>query len=147
MVERQPQHSTTDLVNNMVTRHTHEDDRPISDQGDPSSKTTSTLLTTADILTKIIVGTHTAGTAQSYQLPTGANLDADLGLAIGQAREFSVVNESSVAVDSIALGINTGVTIVGRDFMSGGVVTKEHESGLFRLRKTAADTFICYRIA
>lgn len=126
-------------------RQTSQINQDITTQPTPANKITSTLLTTADILTKIITGSDSAS-SRSYQLPTAANMEADLGLSVGQAREFSVINLSPGAADTITLTVNTGVGIVGSPVIAAGADTVI-KSGLFRLRKTAANTFICYRIA
>ena len=88
---------------------------------------------------------------EAYTLPTGAVLDAGIDIAIGQAFEFSILNLSAAAADTLTLTAPaSGITIVGEP-----VVQASHSStgevmgaaGLFLMRKTAAETFICYRIA
>lgn len=90
------------------------------------------------MLTGIITATPT--TARSIQLPTGANLDLATEWAIGQGFDFSVI---TLAAFVLTITVNTGVTIVG----AATTAATAGASTRFRLRKTAADTFIVYRIS
>jgi len=97
----------------------------------------SMIATAADVLTGIVTATPT--TTRSIQLPTGANLDLATEWAIDQAFDFSVI---TLAAFALTITVNTGVTIVG----SAATAATSGASARFRLRKTAADTFIVYRI-
>jgi len=97
----------------------------------------SMIATAANVLTGIVTATPT--TTRSIQLPTGANLDLATEWAIGQAFDFSVI---TLAAFALTITVNTGVTIVG----SAATAATSGASARFRLRKTAADTFIVYRI-
>jgi hypothetical protein len=97
----------------------------------------SMIATAANVLTGIVTATPT--TARSIQLPTGANLDLATEWAIGEAFDFSVI---TLAAFALTITVNTGVTIVG----SAATAATSGASARFRLRKTAADTFIVYRI-
>jgi hypothetical protein len=96
------------------------------------------IATAAEVLTGIITATPTAG--RSIQMPTGANLDLATEWAIGQSFDFTVI---TLAAFVLTITVNTGVTIVGAatTAATAGAVSR------FRLRKTAADTFIAYRIS
>lgn len=98
----------------------------------------SMIATAAEVLTGIITATPT--TARSIQLPTGANLDLATEWAIGQGFDFSVI---TLAAFVLTITVNTGVTIVG----AATTAATAGASTRFRLRKTAADTFIVYRIS
>jgi hypothetical protein len=89
------------------------------------------------VLTGIVTATPT--TARSIQLPTGANLDLATEWAIDEAFDFSVI---TLAAFVLTITVNTGVTIVG----AATTAATAGASARFRLRKTAADTFIVYRI-
>lgn len=106
-------------------------------QGAPASIAAAATLTTAQMLGGIIQYT---GVAASLTLPTGALMDAAVvaGLAVDRAFEVSVINTGSGAA-TIAAGM--GFTIVGSATVTNGA------SAQFRCRKTAANTFIAYRIA
>jgi hypothetical protein len=95
------------------------------------------LATAANVLTGIITATPTE--ARNIQLPTGANLDLATEWAIGDSFDFSVI---TLAAFALTLTVNTDVTIVG----SAATAATAGASARFRCRKTAADTFVVYRI-
>ena len=97
----------------------------------------SMIATAANILTGIVTATPTE--ARNIQLPTGANLDLATEWAIDEAFDFSVI---TLAAFALTITVNTGVTIVG----SAATAATSGSTARFRLRKTAADTFIAYRI-
>lgn len=108
-------------------------------QGTPTAKTADATLTIAELLTGIV--TATSASAVALTLPTGTLTDAGVGaLAIGQAFEWSVINlgSSSGAVTMTAGATHTYV---------GAAVVAIATSAQFRTRKTAANTFVTYRIA
>ena len=93
--------------------------------------------TAANVLTGIITATPTA--SRDIQLPTGANLDLATEWAIGDSFDFSVI---TLAAYALTLTVNSNVTIVG----SAATAATSGASARFRCRKTAADTFVVYRI-
>ena len=93
--------------------------------------------TAANVLTGIITATPTA--SRDIQLPTGANLDLATEWAIGDSFDFSVI---TLAAYALTLTVNTNVTIVG----SAATAATSGASARFRCRKTAANTFVVYRI-
>jgi len=97
----------------------------------------SMVATAANVLTGIITATPTA--SRDIQLPTGANLDLATEWAIGDSFDFSVI---TLAAYALTLTVNTNVTIVG----SAATAATAGASARFRCRKTAADTFVVYRI-
>ena len=97
----------------------------------------SMVATAANVLTGIITATPTA--SRDIQLPTGANLDLATEWAIGDSFDFSVI---TLAAYALTLTVNTNVTIVG----SAATAATSGASARFRCRKTAADTFVVYRI-
>jgi len=97
----------------------------------------SMIATAANVLVGIVTATPT--TTRSIQLPTGANLDLATEWAIGDSFDFSVI---TLAAFALTITVNTGVTIVG----SAATAATSGASARFRLRKTAADTFVAYRI-
>ena len=98
----------------------------------------SMIATAANILTGIVTATPTE--ARNIQLPTGANLDLATEWAIDEGFDFSVI---TLAAFALTITVNTGVTIVG----SAATAATSGSTARFRLRKTAADTFIAYRIS
>tara|TARA_R110000868_G_scaffold106633_1_gene292304 strand:- start:98 stop:1603 length:1506 start_codon:yes stop_codon:yes gene_type:complete len=102
----------------------------------PASFSALATLTNANLQTQLIV---TTGTTFTLTMPTGSDLDTliswsgdDLGY------DFSVINTAS---GTITVAGNTGVTIVGRATVLTVVTAR------FRIRRTAASTYILYRIA
>jgi hypothetical protein len=72
-------------------------------------------------------------------MPLGTDLDLATEWAIGESFDFSVI---TLAAFALTITVNTGVTIVG----SAATAATSGASARFRLRKTAAGTFIVYRI-
>lgn len=118
-------------------------------QPTPTAKTTAVTLTAAELLTKIVTGTHAAGATQAYTLPTGANMDLAAEFAADDSFDWVLINLSAAAADTVTLTAATGHTIVGNPIVqsshstTGGIYGN---SAQFRTRKTAADTFVTYRI-
>lgn len=119
-------------------------------QGAPTAMTTAASITITGILSGIITGTHTAGATAAYTLPTGALTDAGSQFSVGDSIDWSLINLSAAAADTITVTAATGHTIVGNPIVqsahvsTGGVYGN---SSIWRTRKTAADTFVSYRIA
>lgn len=109
-------------------------------QGDPTNITDggSMAFTPAALLSGIVTATPTAG--RNIQLPTGAALDAASEFAIGDSFDFSLV---TLAAFALTITVNTNVTIVGAPATAG----TSGAAARFRVRKTAADTFVVYRIS
>lgn len=94
-----------------------------------------TTLTNAQILPQIVV---TSGTAFTLTMPLGTTLETLVnwpGTNLGF--DFSVINTAS---GTITMAVNTGVTNVGTLTILTGI------SARFRIRRTAANTFVMYRI-
>lgn len=111
----------------------------VTQRAAPTNSNTSTTATAASLLDGLRTGTPAA--AINLTLPTGANMDlAFQELQTNQAFEWSVINLAA-ATHAITVVQNTGHTVVGN------MVVAANSSGRFLTRKTAADTFITYRIA
>ncbi len=123
----------------------------IKSQVTPSAETVACVLTIAELLTGIITGTHAAGATQAYTLPSGALTDAGATFAVDTCIDWSLMNLSANAADTITLtSPGADHTIVGNPIVqsanaaTGGVMGN---SAVFRTRKTAAATFVTYRIS
>ena len=116
----------------------------------PAAMTVAATITAAQLLNGIITGTHAETGTQAYTLPTGADLDAALTvrMGIGASFDFSIINLSPADVDTITLTASVGITIVGQPIVHSNEweVSYYRNTGMFRCRKTAADTFVVYRI-
>lgn len=121
------------------------------EQGAPTAMTTAATITVAALAGGLITGTHTAGATAAYTLPTGIVLDAGVDMAIGQAFDFTIINLSAAAADTITLTAPaSGITLVGEPVVAASHSTTGElygTSATWRMRKTAAETFICYRVS
>ena len=98
---------------------------------------TAPTLTIANLLTKIVVGTPTAGRA--YTVPTGTLVEGGTDLLVGESFDWSVANLTA-ATHAITITAGTDHTLVG------AVIVAALSSGAFRTRKTDLNTFVTYRI-
>jgi hypothetical protein len=113
----------------------------VSCRSAPTNSNTSVTITAASMLDGVRTGTPAANI--TYTLPTGANMDAAFQeLQTNQSFEWSVINLAA-ATHSITVAENAGNghTVVGN------TVVAANSSGRFLTRKSAANTFITYRIA
>jgi hypothetical protein len=118
-------------------------------QPTPTAKTTTVTLTAAELLTQIITGTHTAGATQNYTLPTGTLLDAAGSWDVNEYFDWSLINLSAAAADTITVLAGTDHTVVGTMVVASAHSTTGllyGNAARFRTRKTAANTFVTYRI-
>lgn len=110
--------------------------RALRGQGAPGVLNATGTLTAAMIAAGIV--TSTTAAAVTATLDTGAVMDAALEMEIDESFDWSAVATGANAFTVTAAA--SGHTVVG----AGAVATAT--SGVFRTRKTAADTFVTYRI-
>jgi hypothetical protein len=119
-------------------------------QGNPTAETTAAAIDVADLLTRIITVSHTAGVTQAYTLDTGTAMDAAGLFTTNEGFEWSIINLSAAAVDTATVTAAAGHTIMGNAIVqaahssTGGIYGN---SGRFFSRKTATNTFVTYRLA
>lgn len=125
--------------------------RVIHKMAAPETATATASLTDAQMLSGVLVATPTA--AAAYTVRTGTQLDAalravGLALLVDEAFDLTIINLGGTG-DDITFTAATGITIVGDPVIGpiADVATEQMSSGTFRLRKTAANTFVAYRIA
>jgi len=110
-------------------------------QGAPVAVDATATLTIADLLAGIITSTTAAAVAGT--VPTGTLTDGgftgDNALAVGEGFAWSVINTGGANAFTVTAG--TDHTLVG----AGAVAAST--SGRFFTRKTAANTFVTYRLA
>lgn len=106
-------------------------------QPSPPSKAAAATLTIAELLTGIIRYT---GAAASLTLPTGTDIEGGTPNTspTNMSFDFSVINTGS---GTATIATNTGLTLVGAMAVAAG------SSGLFRIRKTATNTYTVYRLS
>lgn len=105
-------------------------------QGDPVAVNTTGAVSAAAILGGIVTSTTAAAVAGT--IPTGTVMDAAAQMSIGDSVDWSVI---ATGANAFTVTAATGHTIVGT------AVVATATSGLFRTRKTAANTFITYRLS
>ncbi|MCY1412318.1 hypothetical protein D9M71_277200 [compost metagenome] len=105
-------------------------------QGDPVAVNATGAVSAAAMQGGIVTSTTAAAVAGT--IPAGSVMDLAVQMAVGDSFDWSVINTGP---NTFTVTAAAGHTIVG----AGAVATAT--SGLFRTRKTAADTFISYRIA
>lgn len=100
----------------------------------PVSKAAAATLTAAEVRNVLLQYT---GTGDNLQMPTGTDLTTAMVPVTNGAFDFYLINTGS---GSAVLTTNTGVTFVGSATVTAGA------SGSFRARRSAANTFIVYRL-
>ena len=105
-------------------------------QGNPGTLNATGALTAALMFTRIV--TSTTAAAVTATLPTGTVMDASATFAIGDSFVWVAINTGGSNAFTVTAA--TDHTIVG----NGAVAA--NSSGTFRTRKTAANTFVTYRI-
>ncbi len=109
-------------------------------QSTPTAKSASATLTIAELLTGIVT---TSGTvAITLTLPTGTLSDAGVtgpALPINGCFDWTVIN-TGTSSGAVTVAAGTGHTVVGGAGVAIGT------SAGFRTRKTAANTFVTYRV-
>lgn len=108
-------------------------------QPPPPAKSAAATLTIAELLTRLIVTSGTA--AISLTLPTGTLTDAGLvpAFAVNDCFDWNLIN-TATSLGAVTMVAGTAHTIVGSPTVAIGT------SGGFRTRKTAANTFVTYRL-
>jgi hypothetical protein len=102
----------------------------------PTAISAATTLTNANIQAQIISAT---GTTYTITMPLGTTLETlATWVTTGIAYDFFVINTAS---GTITMAVNTGVTSLGGLTIATGV------SAQFRIRRTAANTFVMYRLS
>lgn len=105
-------------------------------QGDPVAVNTTGAVSAAAILGGIVTSTTAAAVAGT--VPTGAVMDAAAQMAVGDSVDWSVI---ATGANAFTVTAADGHTLVGT------AVVATVTSGLFRTRKTAAGTFVTYRLS
>lgn len=120
-------------------------------QAAPETSADTASLTDAQMLSGILVATPTA--AAAYTVRTGTQLEAALltaGFQVqnGDTFDLTIINIGGTG-DDITLTAATGITIVGDAVVrpSADSGTEQAGQGTFRFRRTAANTFVAYRVS
>lgn len=116
-------------------------EQPLISQATPTSQNATGTMTAAQIMNGIITSTSAAAVAAT--LPLGSALETDLlaaypSLATLDSFQFSVINTGP---NTVTMTTNTGWTLVGTMTVATLV------SARFLVRRTAANTYVLYRLA
>jgi len=116
---------------------------------DPTTAIGDATLSVAQMLSGVIVATPVA--ASAYTTPTGAVLDDAMPVGVGTdvAFDLTIINIGGTGDDITFTPGASGFSIVGDAVIrpSADSGTEQAGQGTFRIRRTAADTFIAYRIS
>ena len=124
----------------------------IGTQATPETATDTASLTDAQMLSGILVATPTA--AAAYTLRTGAQFEAAIAalghnLANDDTIDLTIINLGGTGDDITVTAPASGITLVGdavvRSTADSG--TEQAGQGTFRFRRTAANTFVAYRVS
>lgn len=122
-------------------------------QAAEAAKTTSVTLTAAELIGGLITANQGGGAGATYTLPLAADLETALiatypGLQNDDAFEFVILNISTVAAEDVTVATNTGWTLVGELVVpSNDTAGIAPSNAMFRVRRTAANTYTLYRVA
>lgn len=105
-------------------------------QGDPTAVNVTGAVSAAAILGRIVTSTTAAAVAGT--IPTGTVMDASSNWQIGDSVDWVVINTGGANAFTVTAA--TDHTIVGAAAVAAST------SGRFRTRKTAANTFVTYRV-
>jgi hypothetical protein len=119
-------------------------------QAAPETAADTASLTDAQILSGILEATPTA--AAAYTMRTGTQIEAALLAAgfqvqTGDCFDLTIINLGGTG-DDITMSVATGVTFVGEVILRPGAdaATEHGGQGTWRFRRTAANTFVGYRV-
>ena len=103
----------------------------------PTAKTAAATLTPAELATQIITYT---GAAVNLTVPLGTDIEnAFSSMKVNSSFDFTIINIGGTNAATVTA--NTGCTIVGV------AAVNANTSATWRVRKTAENTFVFYRIA
>lgn len=103
----------------------------------PIAKTAAATLTAAELAAGIITYN---GAAAALTMPLGADIDAAFSsMKVNSCFDFYIINLGGTNAATVTA--NTGVTLVG------AAAVAANASSNWRVRKTADNTFVAYRVA
>lgn len=109
----------------------------MSGTGTAGTMNTSATFTVAQLLGGVL--TSSTAAAVTATLPTGTVFDAGSSFNVGDWVELSIVNTGGT--NAITVTTATGWTLAGT------MAVAANTSGRFRMAKTAANTFTCWRVS
>ena len=109
--------------------------------GKPQKQAVAIAMSTAQVMSGIITSTHATGATITLTLPTGANMDLAGQFDVDESFDWVIINNASGAGDTVTIA-----NAASGNNISGPVLIAISSSARFRTRKTAASTFVTYRI-
>ena len=118
-------------------------------QGAPTAETGAATITAADLESRIITITQSTGSDVALTVDTGTAMDTALtNAAIGDSFDWYVINLSAALADTATVTTASGHTLVGEMTVESAHADSEFQSSAhFTSRKTAANTWITYRLS
>ncbi len=121
-------------------------------QGAPTAETGVATITIADMLTGIVTISHTTGATVALTVDTGSAMDTGMpaSFGVGSYIDYSIINISAAAADTATLTAAANHTLVGIPIIQSAHTSTGDlygNAGRFRARRTAANTWITYRIS
>lgn len=139
-----------EVVNTFQTGNNYQRGMFSLKQTAPTALTAAATLTTAQMLGGLITLTQATGATVAITTPTGAQIQKALPVtfAVNDSFDFTIINLSAAAADTGTLTAGaSGVSIVGAVIVpSAHSTTIADSSKTYRVRKTAANTFIIYAL-
>ena len=120
-------------------------------QPTPDTLTVTATLTTAQIISGLLLANQGAGAAATYTMPTGSVFEAALkalpfAMDNDDAFDFSMVNVSTVGAEDVTIAGATGMVAVGNMTIASNAAVTDQAWGTFRLRKVDTNSYTFYRI-
>jgi len=121
----------------------------VSTQGTPAAETAAATISAADLKVGIVTITQSTGSTVVLTLDTGAYMDTAFPSAeVDDAIDWYLINLSAAAADTGTVTASSGHTIVGEAVVESAHADSEFQSsGHFRSRRTAANTWVTYRLS
>ena len=119
-------------------------------QGAPTAETGVATIAIADMLTGIVTLSHTTGSTVALTVDTGTAMDTGMpaSFGVGSYIDWYVINLSAALADTGTLTAASGHTLVGEAVVESAHADSEFQSSAhFRSRRTAANTWITYRLS
>lgn len=115
----------------------------------PQTATATASMTDAQMLGGVLEVNNGGSGATTLTTRTGTQIDSAFSgrLRVDDAFDLYVINVSTSANDALIIAVGTDVTLVGNNDIEEEDAIANSSSGLFRFRKTAANTFTMYRLA
>lgn len=114
----------------------------------PATMTTAATMTVANMLKRLITGNQSSGATVAYTLPTGTNMSGGMNASNDDSFQWTLINLSAAAADTLTVTANTDHTIVGAPIvLSAHSSTIQGSAATFRSRKVSATVWETYRVS